>query len=299
MPRNSSTLAFLVIGSDGQVGRALISQLRSRSIPYQAITASEAYEPASLSGFLTNFSDYRFVINALYEEPQQFSPDVSTSWLTTCEDIAKRATQAGQAVFQLSSGRVFSGRSLRGYHESDERDSQTAVGQTFIKLEDQLTEHCPRSVLLRVDWLFSEQNDNFLTRLVDAAIEKEELCISNSMRGCPTDAHTVARVIVAIAEQVDCGVSKPDLWGVYHYADSDACTLYTFAKTVITVVKSMSEVRVETIGEVDTRETVDGEKQPENHELNCKKILSTFGIKQKPWRRSVHEVLKGKLSEAG
>ncbi|EAR09623.1 sugar nucleotide-binding protein [Reinekea blandensis] len=299
MALNSSTLTFLILGADGQVGAALTAYLDSREIPYRAIATADALDPEKLRTILAAPANERFVANLLFEEPEHFSQSIDDTWQAAAALIAEDCGKDDdRQLLQLSSGRVFSGFSARGYHESDEPDAVSEVGQSFIRLEQQTMARCPDAVLLRVDWLFSESRNNFLNRLVDAAIHKEELCISTSMRGCPTDAHTVARVLVAMSEQIDCGVSKPDLSGVYHYADSDACSLYTFAKTVITVVKSMSEVRVETIGEVDTRPLVDGERQSENHELNCRKILSTFGIKQRPWRRSLQEVLKHRLSQS-
>lgn len=295
--RNSETLKFMVIGADSQVGSALVSYLHSRQLPVRSVLTAEAFDTEHLKQVLAESADLAFVVNALFEEPEQYCQRLDKQWQIAAQVIAERCAASEQTLLQLSSGRVFSGHSARGYHESDTADAETNIGRSFVHLEQLTQEHCPSALLLRVDWLFSERSDNFLNRLVDAAIHKEELCISTTMRGCPTDAHTVAKVLVAMAEQIDCRVGKPDLSGVYHYADSDACSLYTFAKTVITVVKSMSEVRVETIGEVDTRPLVEGERLSENHELNCRKILSTFGIKQRPWRRSLQEVLKQRLSQ--
>jgi dTDP-4-dehydrorhamnose reductase len=216
--------------------------------------------------------------------------------MSACEGIAQCCHELDKTLFHLSSSLVFSGKSTRAYTETDECDSTTALGRAFQLLEKKVMEVNPKSVILRASWLFSEQVDNFLTRLVGAAISSESLQITGNLRGCPTDAHAVAKVFVGMAEQIDCGTSSPELWGVYHYADSDACSMHTFAKTVITVVKSMAEVRVETIEEGDTPGMIDAVIEPENYELSCKKILSTFGIKQRPWRRSVHEVLKEKFS---
>lgn len=288
----------MIIGADSQVGGALASYLISRDIPCRTVTTAEAFDHERLADALAGAGDVRFLVNALCEEPEHYCERLNEHWLASAKRIAAHCREHGQSLLQLSSGRVFSGHSARGYLETDEVDAQSEIGHSFIRVEEVTQTECPKAVLLRVDWLFSGSPGNFLNRLVDAAINKEELCISTSMKGCPTDAHTVARVLVAMAEQIDCGVGKSDLSGIYHYADSDACSLHTFAKTVITVVKSMSEVRVETIGEVDTRPVVNGERQSENHELNCRKILSTFGIKQRPWRRSLQEVLKQRLNSA-
>lgn len=294
----SASLKFLVLGCDGQVGASFIQLLQSRDVPYKALTTEDALKSSELENFMRASGDVPYVINAVFEEPQEHDSPNHSVWLETGRAIAKLCQTNRQVLFQLSSGLVFSGKSTRAYQENDETDAQSELGKTFIELEKLAASHCEQTLILRAGWVFSEQVGNYLTRLVGAAVSQESLSFSGRLKGCPTDAHAVARVLLAMAEQVDCRVSEPQLWGTYHYADSDACSMFTFAKTVITVVKSMTEVRVETIEENDLPNMVDAVVEPENYELNCKKILSTFGIKQRPWRRSIHEVLKEKFASA-
>ena len=292
----SPTLAFVVIGSDGQVGSSLVELLNSRNIPSFSISSEDAFDHERLGQLLEQYQGVRFIVNALYEEPPEGLPTDFTQWCEVAEQIAMQARDYDQVLLQLSSALVYSGRTNRAYIESDLPDATSTFGRTMQLIEGRAVELNPKTISIRVGWLFSDQVGNFLTQLVGAAISQETLSFSGKLRGCPTDSQAVAKVFVAIAEQVDCGVDEPELWGVYHYADSDACSMHTFAKTVITVVKSMTEVRVETINEGDSPEMIDAVLEPESYELNCKKILSTFGIKQRPWRRSVHEVLKKKFS---
>lgn len=292
----SPTLAFLVIGSDGQVGSSLIELLNARSIPYSSLSSDAAFDPDQLMAFLQHHQGERFLVNALYEEPAEGLDTDYAQWQAVAQSLAEHAKRNDQILLQLSSAMVYSGKTSRAYTESDQPDASSAFGHAMQLIERSAAEINPKTISLRVGWLFSDQVGNFLTYLVGAAISQETLSFSGKLRGCPTDSQAVARVLLAMAEQLDCGVDEPELWGLYHYADSDACSMHTFAKTVITVVKSMTEVRVETIGEGDSPEMIDAVLEPENYELNCKKILSTFGIKQRPWRRAIHEVLKKKFS---
>jgi dTDP-4-dehydrorhamnose reductase len=291
---SSDSLRFIVIGSDGQIGYSLCQLLDTRQIPYLAVSSKEPEE--RFLELLSQNKDYPFVINCLYEEPpEEYKPDLN-SWLKSCELVTEQCAQQDKVLIHVSSGLVFDGKSTRAYVETDSMDGTGDMGHAYIKMEEIVRTLNPKTIVLRASWLFSELVDNFLTRLVSAAIRQESLQFSGNLRGCPTDAHAVAKVLVGMAEQVDCGTSEPELWGIYHYADSDACSMHTFAKTVITIVKSMTEVKVETIEKGDTPDMVDAVIEPENYELSCKKVLSTFGIKQRPWRRSVHEVLKEKFS---
>lgn len=293
---NSPTLAFVVIGSDGQVGSSLVQLLEARAIPHVAIKTEDAFDEERLSEALTQHQNYKFVVNALFEEPPEGLSTDFKQWREVASVIAQISEQNNQIILQLSSAMIYSGKSSRAYTENDEPDSETDFGLCMKYIERDACKINPQTIFVRVGWLFSDQVGNFLTYLVGAAISQETLSFSGKLRGCPTDSQAVAKVLLAMAEQIDCGVKEPTLWGVYHYADSDACSMHTFAKTVITVVKSMTEVRVETIDEGDSPEMIDAVLEPENYELNCKKILSSFGIKQRPWRRSVHEVLKKKFA---
>ncbi|TCS37599.1 SDR family oxidoreductase [Reinekea marinisedimentorum] len=292
----SPTLAFLVIGSDGQVGSSLVELLASRAIPYYPLSSEAAFNHEQLTAFLQQHGDVRFIVNTLFEEPAEGLETDYAQWHAVAGTLAEHAHGHDQILLQLSSAMVYSGNTSRAYKESDLPDATSDFGRAMQQIESATAEINPKTISLRVGWLFSDQVGNFLTYLVGAAISQETLSFSGKLRGCPTDSQAVAKVILAMAEQLDCGVDEPPLWGIYHYVDSDACSMHTFAKTVITVVKSMTEVRVETIGEGDSPEMIDAVLEPENYELNCKKILSTFGIKQRPWRRSVHEVLKKKFS---
>lgn len=295
MPSVSPTLSFIVLGSDSQVGSAMLQLLDERSIPYAAIETSQCFQPEALKTFLEQGDHRRFVLNSLYDESPDIAPDYLKNLQRASATIAQSCADNMQDLMHMSSGHVFSGQSNRPYVETDEPDATTELGRVLREIETSVSETHSQSIFLRSVWLFSEQKNNFLRRLVNAAIRQETLSFSGSLKGCPTDAHALAKVFLAIAEQLDCNVLEPELWGVYHYGDSDACSMHTFAKTVITVVKSMAEVRVETIAESNV---TDAESDSiENYELSCKKILSTFGIKQRPWRRSVHEVLKKTLTE--
>ena len=291
---NSPSLRFVLLGSDTQIGMSLEQLFDQRQIPYRSLSVSELASVEALAAFLAGQSDKRFVVNCLFEESDDTGTHDGAFWGALNAQVIDCCRQHQQSLLTISSMRVFSGRTERSYHEDDSADADNVLGQRYRDLEQQVIASGLEAMAIRVDWLFSELLGNILTRLISAAVHQESLCISENLRGCPTDAHSVARVIVAMAEQLDCNTGA-DLSGIYHYADSDACSMYTFAKTAITIIKSMIDVRVEAIEKGDTAQMLDAVVAPESFVPSCQKILSTFGIKQRPWRRSVHEVLKKKL----
>ena len=275
----------------------MVQLLKSRSIPYVALRCEHCWQEDALRAFLVEHRKVQFVLNALFEQPEESAQPDFKQWYSLAQRLQVETHANKQVLLLLSSAQVFSGGSARPYLETDQPDAGLPYGDAMAAIEQSVLKAGQQSIVVRVGWLFSDQPEHFLACLVDAAVQQEKLSFSGKLSGNPTDSNAVAKVFLAIAEQVDCGVEEPALWGIYHYADSDACTMHTFAKAVITVVKSMTEVRVESILESDSPDMVDAVLQPENYELSCRKILSTFGIKQRPWRRSVQEVLTGLLDE--
>ena len=299
MIKNSATLGFHIIGSDTQVGRALTALLADKDIPYRETSVRDSVEKKLLTSQLID-TPHPFILNALFEGDIDGKLEASRTkqkqWLSIADTLTDVAFQKNSTIIHLSNALVFSGDQTRGYSETDEPNSPYSLGQLFLKVEEKIQQKCPGHIIVRTSWVFSEYGDNFMIRLVNAVINQPSLQISGKLIGCPTDAHVLAKVIVAIAEQIDCAAEEPELWGVYHYVDSDACSLHTFAKAVANSVKSMVTVQVDTIEEGDTDDLPGAVELVENFELTCKKILSTFGIKQRPWRRGIKNVLKDFLS---
>lgn len=282
--KHSPTMAFCIVGAETQVGIALAALCAEREIPYTAYSYAQWLSASATI-------QERFVVNALLEETLTVNAEYVDAQLEACEKIAAFCQVHDKVLLHVSNAVVFSGDSKNAYEESDSVNPQSEAGRLFLDCEQVVTQRCAHSVILRTSWLFSNLGDNFLTRLARATLEKREMRFSGALKACPTDVASIAKVLVAMAEQIDCG-AEPELWGVYHYADSDACTMFTFAKTAITVIKSLEEVKIETVSEYPRL----GDVRTENYELNCRKLLSTFGIKQKPWRRGLHDVLSQRFA---
>ncbi|MHA7881101.1 MAG: SDR family oxidoreductase [Saccharospirillum sp.] len=275
----------LILGGQSQVGLALARALAARHL-----------EHAVLSQWSESLSDAQAVQPAL----AQLSPDFvvhcpdEADWhclsIDTAGKLAAALAQAcanlGAALVQLSCEQVFDGRKTSAYTESDVPNPQPGIGEICWQMEEQVRRHCPHHLIVRTSWLFGPDGDNRLTRLLRQATTHSQLTLDAGERSCPTSAADVARVIVAMLQQIDCQVDPP-LWGTYHYAGSDVANRVIFAETVLKAAKSYLDVSVERV------ETTEPEAERIiNTELSSRKVLNVFGIKQHPWRRGVQDSLK-------
>jgi dTDP-4-dehydrorhamnose reductase len=280
-------LCFCVLGSNTQIGHALCDYLLEREIPFTALDLDDQGDIALCSEQI----EEAYIVNTLPEEHPSGLLMNEDQLLNVTEKLAAFCQSNDRVLMQISSASVFDGQKKTSYKETDATHPITDSGQLLLKCEHKAQQRCASTIILRTSWLFSDEGDNYLTRLCSAAINEQQMRFSGSMKACPTHTLSIAKAFVAMAEQIDCR-TEPALWGVYHYVDSDACSMFTFAKTAITVIKSMADVKIETIEELTAEEG----GISESYELSCRKILSAFGIKRNPWRRGLHDTLKQKYA---
>jgi dTDP-4-dehydrorhamnose reductase len=83
------------------------------------------------------------------------------------------------------------------------------------------------SVILRTSWLYSEHGANFVKTMLRLMAERDSLSVVNDQIGSPTSAHSLASVILALAEQRLSGA--PSVSGLTHWSDGGAISWFDFA----------------------------------------------------------------------
>ncbi len=204
------------------------------------------------------------------------------------QTLAAAAAARDCILLQLSDCQVFSGQQQTAYRETDEPDTQTPYGAMRWAGERAVIDSCHKYIILRTGELFSSLEQNVLTSLVDAWRRHESAPVSVRYQFCPTAVRDVARVIVALLQQLSCGIEP---WGVYHYCGTDAVSYRDFAR----LVKQILESQPECVFPMELHEMAEG-LQPLSWALDCGKIRDTFGIKQHAWRAGLTSAVKRVLS---
>jgi dTDP-4-dehydrorhamnose reductase len=202
--------------------------------------------------------------------------------------LALAAVQCECFLLQLSDCQVFSGQQAVAYRESDEPDAQSAYGALRWAGERAVIDTCPRHLVLRTGELFSSIGDNVLTRLLKKWRAGDVALVSARYRFCPTPVRDAARVIVALLQQLSCGIEP---WGVYHYCGTDIVSYYDFSRLIKQIVESQPELNLT----MNTKEMADN-LSPLSWALDCSKIRNTFGIKQHPWRAGLTGAVRRALT---
>jgi len=285
---------LLVIGANRQIANAL--RVRADAEGY----VTEAIE-TDASGFLSGdelkaklaCNKPNYVINvSLYPAYQQAEADIAgaekinTAMLA---ELAKVSDAAGIPFIQLSDAHIFDGKKDGPYIEEDEPRPMGVYGRTLLEGEQQIRALCPNHIILRTGLIFSQWGENYFTEIIKAAKNPEPMVVPAGIKGCPTPAGDVARVVFAIIKQLNCGCNT---WGTFHYCSSDVTNSYDFVDAVLSILSQQVGSIEKDITSVPLEDEPSLALYPVNSVLACKKILHAYGIKQRSWRSGLKAMIK-------
>lgn len=286
---------LLVAGAQGQVGTALTRLADTDSffeiIALDKSTLDITNEDQIKDQLALHLPDY--VINcAAFDHIDEAEHKSELCYAVNAEGVEKLALACGDLsipMFHLSTDYVFDGHYASGYTEDDDVAPLGIYGDSKWQGEERLRQVLPKHVILRVSWLFSEQGNNFVLRTLDSARQHKSLEAVSDRRGCPTSASDVARVILAMLKQIHNGA---DVWGTYHYCGAEITNRYDFCKEILIAAGSYESFEVEQLVPISSKDYVTEAQRPNTSVLTCNKLLSVFGIRQRPWRQELQWLMR-------
>lgn len=197
--------------------------------------------------------------------------------------------QGGAPLIMISSARVFSGSKDVPYAEVDEPDSTDPYALALIEAESVVLSN-PNNIVLRTGWLFSGQGDDFVCRTLGLIQDGVNLAYKDDLIGSPTPVSDLVRVILSMVNQGHYGAQNK---GVYHYCCAEEISWIRLVEAIVATSGQFdpkAQVEVEAIGDSfpETQEVTAMKRQS----LSCRKVFNHFGIKQRPWRSKLRNLVK-------
>ncbi len=291
----SQPARILVTGAEGQVGRALV-RLAAADPFFEVIGLGRDRLDITDAAAIRRQLDRQmpdYVVNcAEYNQVDSAERETALSYKVNRDGVELLALACGELsipLLHLSTDYVFDGHYASGYTEEDEVAPLGVYGDSKWQGEERLRQLLPRHMILRVSWVFSEGGDNFVRRLLEQARCQDEISAVNDRRGCPTSAADIARVLLAILKQLHNGA---EAWGTYHYCGAEVTTRYEFSREIMAQVAPHEELRCRRLIPVAAKDYPYEARRPDNSVLVCRKLLNTFGIRQRPWRSELSAVIR-------
>ena len=276
-------MKILLFGSTGQVGSTFLEKAE-----IETVNRSEANLENPVSCFEKILeSQPDLVINAAAftsvdaaEEQKELVTLVNG---VAPVEMSKAAANLNIPFIHLSSEYVFSGEGQAPWCPTDIMAPLNTYGRS-----KQMAEHGIKlvggvHVILRTSWVFSDQNDNFVKKILKLAKSNNNLSVVSDQIGGPTAADDVSEAILKIGKMI---IENRALSGTYHYSGREDINRANFAREIL------SQAGEETIvTDVLSSTFQPNADRPLNSRLDCSKTFDTFGIERPDWKHGLHNVL--------
>ncbi len=276
--------ALVLGGRTGLLGQALMRVLISKGWQVESLGRND--------GDLLNIS---FVEKAI----DRVRPDFifnTTAWtqVDNAEDderdafIWNRALPAFLAqivktrsihLIHYSTDFVFSGENAQCYSEESSTNPLSVYGRTKLAGERAIMQIAPDNCcILRTAWLFGPGRKNFITTILDACMNNEELSVVHDQIGSPTYSIDLASWSFAVAEK--------RLTGIYHAVNSGRASWCELACEAISIAESPCRVKP-----ITTAEWPQKAQRPACSVLNTSKLVTALKIPIRPWPQALRDFI--------
>jgi len=99
-------------------------------------------------------------------------------------DLARRCAANGALFVQFSSDYVFDGKTDRALSEEDLPTPISVYGAQKAFLEREIPRICPRSLVVRLSWLYGSGGKTFMSLMPDLLARNRTLEVASGKRGC-------------------------------------------------------------------------------------------------------------------
>ena len=282
------TRPFLVFGAGGRVGKTL-QEIASK------LPGDFVFSDRESGGFdLTDSNPVGWIIEEIapaaiinlaactlpYAEKPEARDEATAVNLNAVRELAA----FGVPVVHISTDCVFDGTATEPYAPNATPAPINWYGATKWGGEAWLNSYGGH-IIIRTTGVYLADKPNFLKLVLDKARAGEELTVVSDSIYTPTDARELAKAILLATERV---IEDPSVSGTYHFAGPDVMSYIDFADLVLEEAGLSMPVHATTMAE---REAIEGFKRPKNAALNSDLFAETFGLRHRPTRECVRELV--------
>jgi dTDP-4-dehydrorhamnose reductase len=285
------TKRILVIGAKGMLGKDLVKVLHSRLNTKQrsdweilewdideldirdgkrTVTLIESYYPETI----INVAGYTNVDGCESNEEKAFAINAEGM-----KHVALGAHRCRAKVVYLSTDYIFDGKKKEPYLEDDPPNPLNVYGRSKWKGEQYVRELVENGLIVRTQWLYGKYGNNFVTSILNQAREKKALSIVNDQIGSPTYTVDLSEAIFVLLQG--------DTRGVFHVANRDTCSWYTYGQTILKL-SGMDRVKVVPIS---SKEFGRSAIRPPYSVLSCQKLKKVTGMTMRPWSEALKDFI--------
>lgn len=291
--RHADRKKILLTGASGQVGRSLAALAPQSGFEVVAFSRGglDIGDAAAVAACVEEARPDLVINAAAYTAVDKAESETEKAFAINRDGVmhlARACDAAGAALLHYSTDYVFDGGKPAPYREDDPVNPLSVYGASKLAGEQMARQHCPRHVILRVSWVFSEYGNNFVKTMLRLGRERPELRIVHDQRGCPTSARDIARASLAVAERMTGGF---DDWGTYHFSSTPPTTWFEFSRAVFDIAVELGRYTAPRLHPITTADYPTPARRPSNSVFDAGKFIERFGMPLPQWRVDLKRVI--------
>ena len=284
----------LVTGAEGQLGRALSAQKWPAGLlPIYAGKSKLDISDASAVERLFAAVNICAVINAAaYTRVDDAETAVQAARSANIDGpriLARCCRDANVPLLHVSTDNVFDGTKPAPYVESDAPNPLSVYGQTKWEGELAVAEVWPKHFILRVAWSYGLWGRNFVTAMLDLAVQRPEISVVADQVGAPTHHADIAAALLLMLERARAEPRVP--WGTFHFTNEGSASRFEVAARIFDALRNAS-IRVGRVGPISTDAYPMRARRPLNSRLDTSKFETAFGHRPVAWEERLDSTLR-------
>jgi len=192
--------------------------------------------------------------------------------------LAEEAKRLGALLVHYSTDYVFDGAKSTAYVEDDAPNPLSVYGRGKLAGERAVQASGCRHLILRTSWVYGPRGKNFFLTIAAKARAGERLRVVDDQRGVPTTSAFLAEKTLALIAR--------DASGLLHLVPAGETTWYGFAREIVQLTGSRSEVQP-----IKTGEFPAAARRPANSVLDNRRAAAILG-EPPHWRELLDDVRK-------
>lgn len=224
---------ILVTGANGQLGQC-IQKIAPLDIDLEfTFKNSKDLDITDALSIKKTFDlvDFDYCINcAAYTNVEQSEKTPDLAFKVNAEGVKNLAFACKKrkvGLIHISTDYVFDGEKNEPYTTDDIPNPINEYGKSKLLGEKYIQEILVDYIIIRTSWLYSEFGKNFYTSILKKEKAGENLSVTDSQTGCPTNASNLAKYILNIID------GESTAYGIHHFTDDEAMTWYDFAYKIL------------------------------------------------------------------
>jgi dTDP-4-dehydrorhamnose reductase len=280
-----------ILGKEGRLGTALCRELRTSCdvIPLGRADI-DLSEPAKMAESLKGLECDVFINTAAATDVDWCEQNPEPAWAINAAspaEIGQWTAQKQIRFIQLSTDYVFNGRHNRPYREEDVTDPLNVYGRTKRCGELDSLAANPKTLVLRVSWIFGPDKPSFLEKILNRARNATRVEAVSNKYSTPTYTRDLARWLKHLLD-------NDSICGVLHVCNSGACSWREWGQVAIDAAKSAgTRFQTDFVNPVPLESlTTFVADRPRYTALDTAKFQELTGVRPRPWEEAVQEYVR-------